>query len=95
VQVPNPSKTEFMEILRQPAGHKQVLVADGALEYVVERLYSESALKPRGSYAGDLLTWSSESASFDGREPVLDADSFGRVFGLFVAQETQDDAGEA
>jgi hypothetical protein len=33
-----------------------------------------------------------ESASFDGREPVLDADSFGRVFGLFVAQETQDDA---
>jgi len=95
VQVPNPSKAEFMEILRQACRHKQVLVADGALDYVVERLYSESALKPRGSYAGDLLDMVIESASFDGREPVLDADSFGRVFGLFVAQETQDETIEA
>ena len=95
VQVPNPSKTEFMEILRQACRHKQVLVADGALDYVVERLYSESVLKPRGSYAGDLLDMVIESASFDGREPVLDADSFGRVFGLFVAQETQDETIEA
>ena len=91
VQVPNPSKAEFMEILRQACRHKQVLVADGALDYVVERLFSEPALKPRGSYAGDLLDMVIESASFDGREPVLDADSFGRVFGLFVAQETQDE----
>ena len=90
VQVPNPSKAEFMEILRQACRHKQVLVADGALDYVVERLYSESTLKPRGSYAGDLMDMVIESASFDGREPVLDADSFGRVFGLFVAQETDE-----
>src|SRR3990172_1802170 len=95
VQVPNPSKAEFMEILRHACRHKQVLVADGALDHVVERLFSEPALKPRGSYAGDLLDMVIESASFDGREPVLDADSFGRVFGLFVAQETQDETIEA
>jgi len=87
VQIPNPSRQEFTEILRQACRQKQVLVADGAIEYVVERLYSESVLKPRGSYPGDLLDMVIESASFDGREPVLDKDSFGRVFGLFVAQE--------
>jgi len=35
-----------------------------------------------------------ESASFDGRDPVLDKESFGRVFGLFVAQEKREDAEE-
>jgi predicted ATPase with chaperone activity len=90
VQIPNPSRAEFTEILRQACRQKQVLVAEGAIEYVVERLYSESALKPRGSYAGDLLDMVIESAAFDGRSPMLDADSFSRVFGLFVAQETQD-----
>jgi len=92
VQIPNPSRQEFTEILRQACRQKQVLVADGAIEYVVERLYSESALKPRGSYAGDLLDMVIESAAFDGRAPVLDADSFTRVFGLFVAQETRDES---
>jgi predicted ATPase with chaperone activity len=94
VQIPNPSRQEFTEILRQACRQKQVLVADGAIEYVVERLFSEQALKPRGSYAGDLLDMVIESASFDGRSPVLDAQSFSRVFGLFVAQETQEDSGE-
>ncbi|HEV8574476.1 MAG TPA: hypothetical protein VGR43_07175 [Dehalococcoidia bacterium] len=95
VQIPNPTKTEFTEILRQTCRQKQVLVGDGALEYAVERLFNEPGIKPRGSYAGDLLDMVIESASFDGRSPVLDADSFSRVFGLFVAQERADDEVEA
>jgi predicted ATPase with chaperone activity len=91
VQVPNPSKQEFTEILRQACRHKKVMVAEGAVEYVVERLFNEPDVKPRGSYAGDLLDMVIESASFDGREPVLDKDSFGRVFGLFVAQEKREE----
>lgn len=90
VPIANPSKTEFAEILRQACRQKQVTVADGGIEYVVERLYSEPGIKPRGSYPGDLLDMVMESASFDGREPVLDKDSFSRVFGLFVAQEKQE-----
>lgn len=95
IQIPNPSRSEFTEILRQACREKQVMVADGAVEYVVERLYSEPGMKPRGSYAGDLLGMIIESASFDGRSPVLDGDSFSRVFGLFVAQERADEAVEA
>jgi predicted ATPase with chaperone activity len=95
IQIPNPSRSEFTEILRQACREKQVMVADGAIEYVVERLFSEAGMKPRGSYAGDLLDMIIESASFDGRSPVLDGDSFSRVFGLFVAQERADEAVEA
>jgi predicted ATPase with chaperone activity len=91
VQIPNPSRDEFTEILRQACRQKRVAVADGAIEYVVERLFSEPGIKPRASYAGDLLDMIIETASFDGREPVLDPQSFGRVFGLFVAQERADD----
>ncbi len=90
VPIPNPTKQEFAEILRQACRQKQVMVADGALEYVMERLYNEPGIKPRGSYPSDLLDMVIESASFDGREPVLDKDSFSRVFGLFVAQEKQE-----
>jgi DNA-binding transcriptional ArsR family regulator len=91
VQIPNPSRSEFTDILRQACRLKHVAVADGAIDYVVERLFSEPGIKPRGSYAGDLLDMVIETASFDGREPVLDPNSFGRVFGLFVAQERADE----
>jgi predicted ATPase with chaperone activity len=91
VQIPNPTREEFTEILRQACRHKKVAVADGSIDYVVERLFSEPGIKPRGSYPSDLLDMIIESASFDGRDPVLDKDSFGRVFGLFVAQEKQDE----
>jgi len=94
VQVPNPSRPEFTEILRHACRQKKVMVAEGGVEYVVERLYNEPGIKPRGSYAGDLLDMVIESASFDGRDPVLDKESFGRVFGLFVAQEKREDAEE-
>jgi len=91
VQIPNPSKQEFTEILRQACRHKKVMVSEGAIEYAVERLFSETGIKARGSYPADLLDMVIESASFDGRDPVLDRESFGRVFGLFVAQEKREE----
>jgi predicted ATPase with chaperone activity len=95
IQIPNPSRNEFTEILRQACREKQVMVADGAIEYMVERLFNEPGMNPRGSYPSDLLGMIIESASFDGRSPVLDGDAFSRVFGLFVAQERADEVVEA
>ena len=80
VEVPNPGPAEFTEILRKLCHQKKVLVAEGALEAVVDKLFSEPKLKPRASYARDLLDMLMESASFDGRDPVLDGESFERVF---------------
>jgi len=49
---------------------------------------AQARLKARASYGRDLLEMLIESAAFDGRDPVLDGDSFDRVFRLFVAQES-------
>jgi predicted ATPase with chaperone activity len=94
VEVPRPQPEEFKEILRRLSLQKKVLVADGALDYVVQRLYSEPRIKPRASYGRDLLEMLIEGAAFDGREPVLDQPSFDGIFKMFVAQEADDQRDE-
>ncbi len=91
VEIPNPRPQEFMEVLRKMCHQKRILVSDGALEYVVETLYNEPRLKPRAANARDLLDMVIESAAFDGRDPVLDRETFDRIFKLFVAQESDGD----
>jgi DNA-binding MarR family transcriptional regulator len=91
VEIPNPRPQEFQEILRKLCHQKHVLVADGALESVVDKLFNEPRIKPHAAHARDLLDILIESASFDGRDPVLDGDSFARVFKLFVAQESEEE----
>jgi hypothetical protein len=93
VEVPNPEQAEFAEVIRRVCLQKHVLVAEGAVEYAVKKLYSEPRLKVRASYARDLMDMLVESASFDGRDPVLDKESFDRVFRMFLVHET-DDSGE-
>ncbi len=88
VEIPRPEPREFAEALRRICLQKRILVVEGGLEYVVERLYSEPRLKPRVSYARDLLEMLIESASFDGRDPVLDKQSFDAIFRMFVSQES-------
>ncbi len=90
VQIPNPRPQEFTEILRRMSRQRKVLVEDGALDYVVERMFNEPESKPRAASARDLLDMLIESAAYDGRDPVLDKESFDRVFRMFVAQETED-----
>jgi hypothetical protein len=94
VNMPNPSPANFQEILRQACRTRKVHVAEGALDYVVEKMYNHPRLKTRSSYARDLLDILIESASFDAREPVLDRESFDHVFAMFVMQEEGDDTAE-
>jgi hypothetical protein len=91
VEVPHPQPQEFTEILRRLCMQKTIRVADGAIDYVVRRLYGEQRIRPRASYGRDLLEMLLESAAFDGREPVLDPASFDTVFRMFVSQEADDD----
>jgi hypothetical protein len=90
VEVPRPQAQDFTEILRRLCLQKKVLVADGALDYVAQTLYGEPRIKPRASYGRDLLEMLIEGAAFDGREPVLDNESFDGIFKMFVAQEAED-----
>ncbi len=92
VEIPDPRPEDFTEILRRLCRQHRVLVADGVIDHVVQKLY-ESGARPHASYGRDLLEMIVESASFDGRDPVLDRESFDRVFDLFLAREatTEDD----
>jgi len=90
VEIPNPRPEAFAEILRQMCLQKHVSLPDGALDYAVERLYSQPGMHPRASYARDLLDMVIESAAFDGRDPVLDRETFDRVFRMFAAHQADE-----
>jgi hypothetical protein len=90
VEIPNPRPHDFAEILRQMCAQKHILVPDGALDCVVERLYSQPGMHPRASYARDLLDMVVESAAFDGEDPVLDQETFDRVFRMFATEQADE-----
>ena len=92
VEIPSPGPEEFAEILDQLCRQKNVHTPEGSLERVVERLYSESGERPRAAYAGDLLEVVIEGAAYDGREAVLDEESFERAFKLFMSQHAANEA---
>lgn len=89
IQIPNPDRANFAEILRQACRQKQIKVEDGALDHAVETMFSYPGLQTRGSYARDILDILIESASFDAREPVFDRESFDHAFQLFITHETE------
>ena len=91
VEIPNPGPEEFAEILRQMCRQKQVLVPEGVLDYIMERLYSQRGMEPRASHARDLLDMVTESAAFDERDPVLDREAFDRALRMFTAQQSDDE----
>jgi hypothetical protein len=95
VHMPNPDRAGFGEILRRECRARRIRVVEGGLEHAVERLFTQEGLEPRGSYAGALLEVLIHSAGFDNKEPVLDAQSFDKVFQLFLegeaASEDRDD----
>jgi hypothetical protein len=87
VRIPNPDQVGFGEILRRECRKKQVPVEDDAIDHAIEMLYNHPGLKPRASYARDLVDILVESAGYDGSKSVLSRESFDRVFRLFIANE--------
>ena len=88
VRIPNPDQMNFGEILRRECRKKLVPVDDDAITHAIEKLYNHPGLKPRASYARDLVEILVESAGYDGANPHFSRESFDRVFALFIANET-------
>jgi predicted ATPase with chaperone activity len=87
VKVTRPTREAFGEILRRECLSRKVKVEEGALDHVLEVMYSYPGIEPRGSHARDILEILIQSAGYDGKEPVLDKPSFDRIFKLFLASE--------
>ena len=86
VEIPSPGPKEFAEMMRQICRQRNVQTPEGAIERVVEWLYSQWEEPPRASYARDLLEVIIEGAAYDERDPVLDEESFERALKLFMSQ---------
>ena len=95
VEVPNPGPGEFREILRRACQDRGVMTSEEALGYVVQRLYDDGSLKPRGSYARDLLDIVVESAKYDNTEPAITPEAFEQAYRLFVPGRADSVAGAA
>jgi predicted ATPase with chaperone activity len=92
IEIPSPGRTEFADILRRLCSERNVRTQEGTAERVVEWLYGQPSASPRAAYARDLLQVVIEGAAYDGREPVLDEESFQRAFKLFMSQRSADEA---
>lgn len=92
VEIPSPGPQEFAEILCHLCRQRNVQTPEGAIEHVVERLYSQPGANPRAAYARDLVEIVVEGAAYDEREPVLDDESFERALRLFMSQPGSDGA---
>ncbi|MEE8345833.1 MAG: hypothetical protein V3S20_00665, partial [Dehalococcoidia bacterium] len=91
VEIPSPSPQEFAEILGNLCRKRNVEMPDGAVERVVERMYSQPAVTPRAANARDLVEIVIEGAAYDERAPVLDEESFERALELFMGQRATDE----
>lgn len=91
VEIPSPGPREFAEILRRLCRQRNVRTPRDAIERVVERLYAQPNVSPRAAYARNLLDVIIEGAAYDGREPVLDEESFDQAFKLFMNQHSTDE----
>ena len=87
VEIPKPRPQDFAEMLRRMCRQRRVLMPEGTLDYVVERLYSQREVEACASQSRDLVDRIVESAAFDGRDPVLDRESFDKILRVFVAQQ--------
>ncbi len=92
VKIPSPGAAEFADILRRLCSQRNVATAEGTVERVVEWLYGQPGASPRAAYARDLLQVVIEGATYEGREPVLDEESFQKAFKLFMSQRSPDEA---
>jgi len=86
VEIPSPGRAEFAEILRQLCHQRNVHTPEGAIERVVERLYSQGGEPPRAVHAKDLLEVVIEGAAYDERDPVLDEETFERAYRLITSE---------
>jgi hypothetical protein len=88
VEIPNPGPAEFREILRRVCERRSITATEETLDYIVERLYTNAADRPRASYARDLLDIVVESAKYDNAELVLSPETFEKAHGLFIPGRT-------
>lgn len=74
VEVPDPTREDFIEILRRVCREKGVGYEEDAAAYLVEEYYVNGARPFRGCHPRDIVELVEDIAAFTGRQPVLSRD---------------------
>jgi SpoVK/Ycf46/Vps4 family AAA+-type ATPase len=76
VMIPPPMPAEFREILRIQCKNKKVIFDEESVEHVIKKVYNQKTVTPRSCLPRDIVEIVVANARYDGKEPVLNRDSF-------------------
>jgi len=74
VDIPNPTREEFLEILQRVCQQADIPFSDEGAEYLLEHQYTQTGRPLRGCHPQDLMNLVCDIASYRGRPPALDPD---------------------
>ena len=88
VNLPSPQPEQFKEIMRRICASRRVSYTEETLTYLVQRLYaSDFGFEPRGAYPRDLVQIITDSARFDGVQPVLTPEFIERAIAVYFIED--------
>lgn len=91
ITIPDPDREQLGEITRRFCASKGVRCADGAIEYLLDRLFAPGLRTPHGCYARDIVTTILDEAEFNAREAVLDREAIDTACELYLGSQSYDD----
>ncbi|MGB2694943.1 MAG: ATP-binding protein [Dehalococcoidia bacterium] len=92
IEVPNPTPSEFLQILRQVCEEKNVPYTDTGAEYLINTHYRQIGRVFKGCHPRDLLELLSDIALFYGETPVLTPEWIDLAASSYFVQVDEDAA---
>jgi predicted ATPase with chaperone activity len=74
VEIPNPSREEYLQILRLVCQDLNIPFSDDGAAYLLDRHYVETSRPLRGCHPGDIMELIEDIARYRGRAPALEPD---------------------
>lgn len=71
IEMPNPTREQYAEILRRACARRGIEYADFAVDAIYEAFYEGKGLEPRSCHPGDLISDLCDAAHYRGVEPTL------------------------
>ncbi len=87
IPILNPTREELAEITKRFCESSGLEWSDDAIEYLMQRLYTDGLREPHGCYPRDIITTITDEAEFQVRTPVLTRESIDAALSLYLCEE--------
>jgi predicted ATPase with chaperone activity len=86
IPVPLPTASEFLEIAGRACVASGLTATEGALTYLVERVFAMPGVEPKSCYPRDLIQTVIDTATYRGATPVLNRDVIDWSIRLYLGE---------